>query len=215
MKPPYDYRIFDYDKSILPSKWLRIHDSEASALEEVGPTTGLSMGHPGWGMLYHVALCMLSPVEDNLILETGTNYGASTIVLAQALKDSKRSGRIVTVEISDVNYTKALSNFDEAGVADVIDAYNRDSIEFLSEFQLSKEEIPAIFFIDGSHSKNDVILEIDLCRKINAGRNPNCLYIFDNTSMGGVREAMQLLGGKQITLPYVSWHPTGMTLWQE
>lgn len=53
-------------------------------------------------------------------LEIGTSTGHSTIWMAWAL--SKTGGRLITIEIDNTRYQKALSNFKEAGVAHLIDA---------------------------------------------------------------------------------------------
>lgn len=51
--------------------------------EEWTKRTGASIGYPAWGLLYYITLCRLDPQAFNLVLETGTNLAASTIVFAQ------------------------------------------------------------------------------------------------------------------------------------
>jgi predicted O-methyltransferase YrrM len=53
-------------------------------------------------------------------LEIGTSTGHSAIWMAWAL--SKTGGKLITIEIDELSYKKALSNFKEAGLEDYIDA---------------------------------------------------------------------------------------------
>jgi caffeoyl-CoA O-methyltransferase len=53
-------------------------------------------------------------------LEIGTSTGHSAIWMAWAL--SKTGGKLITIEIDEVSYRKALANFKEAGLSDYIDA---------------------------------------------------------------------------------------------
>ena len=58
-------------------------------------------------------------------LEIGTSTGHSSIWMAWAL--SKTGGRLITLEIDESRYKKALQNFQKAGVADFIDARLADA----------------------------------------------------------------------------------------
>jgi predicted O-methyltransferase YrrM len=53
-------------------------------------------------------------------VEIGTSTGHSAIWIAWAL--SKTGGKLITIEIDEVQYNKALSNFKEAGLSEYIDA---------------------------------------------------------------------------------------------
>ena len=53
-------------------------------------------------------------------LEIGTSTGHSAIWIAWAL--SKTGGRLITIEIDEAVYNRALANFEEAGLSDYIDA---------------------------------------------------------------------------------------------
>lgn len=58
-------------------------------------------------------------------LEIGTSTGRSAIWIAWAL--SKTGGKLITIEIDEDRYKKALSNFEEAGVSKYIDARLADA----------------------------------------------------------------------------------------
>lgn len=58
-------------------------------------------------------------------LEIGTSTGHSAIWIAWAL--SKTGGKLITIEIDEGRYKRALSNFEEAGVSGYIDARLADA----------------------------------------------------------------------------------------
>jgi predicted O-methyltransferase YrrM len=62
-------------------------------------------------------------------LEIGTSTGHSAIWMAWAL--SKTGGKLITIEIDESRYRKALANFAEAGLSDFIDARLADAHELV------------------------------------------------------------------------------------
>ena len=148
-----------------------------STIEEAKANTGLSIGYPGWCLIYYALLSHLTPEGNNVIVETGTNQGWTTIILAQALRDSNSRGKIYTVELDQENYKNALANFQQAGVADLIKAINGDSKAILNEFVNKPDPIRAAF-LDASHLFDDVIAEFEI---ILPALGPQSLVIFDNT----------------------------------
>jgi predicted O-methyltransferase YrrM len=74
-------------------------------------------------------------VENNYTkaLEVGTSTGHSGIWIAWAL--SKTGGKLVTIEINESRYREALSNFEEAGLSDYIDARLADAHELVPELK--------------------------------------------------------------------------------
>ena len=72
-------------------------------------------------------------VENNLksALEIGTSTGHSGIWIAWAL--SKTGGKLITVEINESRYKRALENFKEAGLTDYIDARLADAHKLVPE----------------------------------------------------------------------------------
>ena len=67
------------------------------------------------------------------VLEIGTSTGHSTIWLAWAL--SKTGGKLVTIEINESRYRKALINFKEAGLENYIDAKLGDAHKLVPELK--------------------------------------------------------------------------------
>ncbi len=66
-------------------------------------------------------------------LEIGTSTGHSAIWIAWAL--SKTGGKLITIEIDEGRYKKALKNFKETGVEDIIDARLADAHQLVKELK--------------------------------------------------------------------------------
>ena len=64
-------------------------------------------------------------------LEIGTSTGHSTIWIAWAF--SKTGGKLITVEIDEIRYKEAISNFEKAGLSDYIDARLADAHQLVKE----------------------------------------------------------------------------------
>lgn len=99
MKPPVFHRIFDYDRSLLPSAHLAELETGVASLEEATPRSGYSIGYPGWTLIYNLVIASLDRALPAVIVETGTNWGSTTIVLAEALRAVGGNGRVTTFEI--------------------------------------------------------------------------------------------------------------------
>ncbi|RKY86551.1 methyltransferase [candidate division KSB1 bacterium] len=67
------------------------------------------------------------------VLEVGTSTGHSTIWIAWAL--SKTGGKLITIEINEMRYKRALENFKEAGLQDYIDARLADAHKLVPELK--------------------------------------------------------------------------------
>jgi caffeoyl-CoA O-methyltransferase len=120
-------------------------------------------------------------------LEIGTSTGLSAIWIAWAL--SKTGGKLITIEIDEGRYKRALANFKEAGLSDYIDAKLADAHE-LAE----KLEGPFDFvFVDADKdwSKNyftalEPKLEVGGCFTAHNARN---------TGMKGIKEFLDYVKG--------------------
>ena len=64
-------------------------------------------------------------------LEIGTSTGHSSIWIAWAL--SKTGGKLITIEIDESRHREAISNFEEAGLSEYIDARLSDAHELVKE----------------------------------------------------------------------------------
>ncbi len=66
-------------------------------------------------------------------IEIGTSTGLSAIWIAWAL--SKTGGKLITIEIDEGRYRKALANFREAGLSEYIDARLSDAHDLVEELK--------------------------------------------------------------------------------
>jgi predicted O-methyltransferase YrrM len=66
-------------------------------------------------------------------LEIGTSTGHSAIWMAWAL--SKTGGKLITIEIDEKRYKKALANFKEAGLSEYIDARLADAHKLVPQLK--------------------------------------------------------------------------------
>lgn len=221
MREPQFHRITDYDRSLLPNPQLRAMEANATDRESWVEGSGYSVGYPAWGLLYYMTLCRLRPDTHNLVIETGTNQGASSIVLAQAIKDSPGTGTLRTVELEQDNLDIALKNYEAANVADIIETYQGDAIERLPAMLDSPHPL-AVAFLDGSHLHDQVVREFEL---VEPRLEPDSIVIFDNTYLiaephedqrvnGGLRTILGRFGGHLVNLPFCSWYTPGMAVWQ-
>tara|TARA_B100000902_G_C27203067_1_gene860130 strand:- start:439 stop:1119 length:681 start_codon:yes stop_codon:yes gene_type:complete len=219
-EPKY-FRKFDYNRNLIPNSFLADLD-KVKNLDEAKEKTGFSIGYPGWGLLYYSTMCALNPHLENHIIETGTNFGSSTIILAQALKDSGFSGHVDTIEIDTDTAKQAEQNISLSGTSDFITQHTGDAKQKLAEVL---QEIPNIqvAFLDGSHLFDDVVTEFELVLpKI----NDDGIVVFDNTYQIASEEEDQRVygalsfiinkwGGNLINFPTVSWYTPGMAIWQK
>jgi predicted O-methyltransferase YrrM len=222
MKPPQFYRMYDYDKAVLRNSHLASLEEGVSNIDQAQKVTGFTIGYPGWGLMYHLLLSHLHPTEFNVVVETGTNQGCTSVMLAQALRDSGRSGKVFTVELNPTYHQKALANFASAQVADLVEPHLGDSREFLKSFAAEHPSV-RIAILDASHLYDDVITEFEL---LYPTLGPQSLVVFDNTfQIAEVGEDLRVhvalkaitnkFGGNLINLEFVSWYTPGVALWQK
>jgi len=222
MKPPKFFRRFDYDQNLLPNAFLGSLEQDVETLDQAKEKTGFTIGYPGWNLMYYILLSHLKPDKPNNIVETGSNQGCSTIMLAQALKDSLGEGRVYTVELLPENYEIAQKNYEKAGVSDLIDARLGDSKEILRQL-VSDLGTVRTAFLDASHLLEDVFSEFEI---IYPALDEDSIVIFDNTYQiadadedprvfGALHKIKEEYGGNLINFEFVSWYTPGMAIWQK
>lgn len=221
MREPKFFRSYDYDRRLLPNAHLRELD-DVQDLTEAKEKTGWSIGYPGWGLLYYLVMTSLNPESDNVIIETGTNHGSSTIMLAQSLVDSGASGHVHTFEIDQDFYDTATNNIAQAGLSDVVTQYLGDAKSLVPQ-QLEQVSEVQVAFLDGAHFVVDVLEEF---AAVHAKLARNGLVIFDNTYLiadededqrvhGALATIMSTYGGNLVNFPSVSWYTPGVAIWQQ
>jgi len=222
MKPPVFHRITDYDRARLPNAYLAEMDEGVSVLEEWEEKTGKSIGYPAWNLLYYMALCRMDRDTPCLAIETGTNYGFSSIVLGQAMKDTGGGGVVRTVELDPERHALATANIDRAGLAGTVETYCGDALEQLP-IMLDDPRPLAVAFLDGNHLYEHVLKEFEL---VHDRLDEGGVVILDNTYRiaddngdprvnGALRKILDRWGGNLVNFPYCSWYTPGMAVWQK
>jgi predicted O-methyltransferase YrrM len=222
MKPPnYRYRLVDYDRSIIPSRFVAFLDDGVIDEQDWVSRSGRSLGHPGWGFLYHLVLMLLDPDRPNVIVETGTNVGSTSIIIAQAILDSGRDAVLHTVELDEAVHAEARHRFELAGVARVVVPHCGNSLDVLPKILADVDEV-ALAFLDGDHFHDHVVAEFEL---VADRMRPDGVVMFDNTGLiaegdedprvnGALRTILARHGGNLVNLPYCSWYTPGLAVWQ-
>ena len=206
--------MFDYDRQLLVNPYLAEQEAACHDLRSAVARTGLSLGYPAWNLLDYTLLCSL-PSSDPVVVETGTNLGFSTIVLAQALVDAGAGGVVLTVDIDPEMVELAKGHAAQAGVARSIRFHLGDSRDFLARLAGEVDHID-FAFLDGDHRAEAAVAEFQRLYPLVAACH--CKVYFDNTSRGGVAKALRRIratyGGNLIEFRNCSWAPPGNAIWQ-
>lgn len=221
MRQPKFHRMFDYSRSLLVNDYLRSLEDGVENLEQARTKSGLTIGYPGWNLLYYATLCGLDRERENVIVETGSNLGCSTIVLAQALKDSRLPGHVHTVELVEENYRQARENVVRAGLQDYVTLACGDSVAFLRTLATRVTRV-RFAFLDGAHEQDTVVAEFDAIHPL---LDDKSLVFFDNTYRiaephedqrvnGALRIITQRFGGNLVNFENTSWFTPGQAVWQ-
>ena len=215
VRPSKNRRMFTYDRRLLVNEYLAEQEAATGDLESAIARTGFSLGYPSWNLLYYTLLCSLPRSGSPVVIETGTNRGFSTIVLAQALRDGGARSVVRTVDVDPDVVKLAERNLANAGLSDLVSFSVSDSLDFLGAL---RGEVDRVDFalLDGDHSAAHVLAEFELVRPL-VERCGGKVY-FDNTSAGGVAEALRRIraahGGNLIEFANCSWAPPGNAVWQ-
>lgn len=226
MRPPVFHRRFGYDLGHLPNQWLREAEHGVTSVDQARTRSGASIGYPGWSVIYSCALAALHPQRsDHVVLETGTNHGATTIVLAQALKDACGSGTVHTFEIEEGNIDIARQNVKKAGLSDLVQFHLGDATHTVPEFVENIEQQISLAFLDGAHEAEVVKQEFD---SIYEHLADHAIVFLDNTypiSEGekgdiprvnqAIPELLKVYGGQLVNLRFASWFTPGLAIWQK
>lgn len=76
--------------------------------------------------------CTVTTIKPELVVETGTFSGISTLWIAEGLKHNGR-GKVITCEFDPVVYANAKQRIDSSGLAEWIECRNESSLEMKVE----------------------------------------------------------------------------------
>lgn len=126
-------------------------------------------------------------LKPNLILETGTNTGVSSIVLAKAMRDSNILGKVVTVDYDKEVLKIARAQMIAEGMDEWIEIVEGESLDVLPQI-LTKYPHFDLCFLDGNHYYDIVKQEFELVKQ-------NCRYVLlhDSHTFEGVKKLVEEL----------------------
>ncbi len=133
--------------------------------------------------LFLYALARL--LKPRKILEVGTNTGVSSIVFAEAMRESRILGTITTIDADRNVLKKARSQIERVNVGRYIDIVEGDSRGVLPGI-LEKKSPFDLCFLDGDHGFDTIRTELELVRH-------HCRYILlhDSSLFEGVRRLLK------------------------
>lgn len=221
MRPPVYRRMFGYPLSLLPNQHLATLETGVETIEQAQERTGFTIGYPGWGLIYHMLLSHLDRSKEEILVETGSNRGCTSIVLAQALIDSGCRGHLHTFELKPENAAMARENFAKAGVTDRVSIHVGDVHETFGPGTRNLRDV-RFAFLDASHFYKDVMFEFETILPRLA---PDAIVLFDNTYAiaegdedprvnGALKDIQKSIGGNLINFENVSWYTPGLAIWQ-
>lgn len=116
------------------------------------------------------------------VVEYGTSFGISTLFLAQGIIETK--GHIITTELVKSKAQKAISNFEKAGVNELIEVKVGDAMETLKHHNKRID----LLLLDGW--KN---LYLPLFNMLQHNFNENTVVYVDNADMGETKSFLKAI----------------------
>lgn len=137
---------------------------------------------------------LVRAIKPELIVETGTHRGKSTLYMAQALLDNKK-GRIVTYDPFDAYDQEG--NFRKFPEHEKIITYKKAKGETVEEANID------FFFCDGFHDKKTVVDEV---KQFLPRLSPHAIVVFHDCDLEkndacDVNGAVEELGLKTVWIP--------------
>jgi len=149
--------------------------------------------------------CMVTTLKPELVVETGTFTGISTLWIAEGLKQNGR-GRIITCEFDPAVYAAAKERFAKSEVAEWIEIRNESSLEMKIEGQID------LFFSD-----SDMPIREQEVRRYLPQINPYGLILMHDASshLKQVRQAALKLEAEGLISVVLVPTPRGLVLAQK
>lgn len=148
---------------------------------------------------------LVTTIKPQLIVETGTFSGLSTLWMAEGLKQNGR-GRIITCEFDPIVFAKAKERFDVSELKDLIDLRNQSSLELEVDGQ-----------IDLLFSDSDMPVREQEVRRFLPQVNPHGLILMHDASshLKVVRDAALKLEKEGLISVILLPTPRGLVLAQK
>ena len=175
----------------------------------------LECPHPEWWSMYdsmtaevevlEFLRCLVTTTKPELVVETGTFSGISTLWIAEGLKQNGR-GKVVTCEFDPVVYANAQQRIANSGLASWIECRNESSLE-----------MKITGMIDLLFSDSDQNIRGQEVRRFLPQVSPNGLILIHDASshQKTVREAALRLEGEQLISVLLLPTPRGLVVAQK
>lgn len=148
---------------------------------------------------------LVTTIKPNLVVETGTFMGVSTLRIAEGLKENG-FGRVITCEFDPKNYAAAKKRFEESGLLEWIDCRNASSLEIEVKGTID------LLFCD-----SDLALREKEVRRFLPQMNPNGIILMHDASsyLKTVREAALRLEAEGLISVVLLPTPRGLVIAQK
>jgi predicted O-methyltransferase YrrM len=148
---------------------------------------------------------LVTTIKPNLVVETGTFMGVSTLRIAEGLKENG-FGRVITCEFDPKNYAAAKKRFEESGLLEWIDCRNASSLEIEVKGTID------LLFCD-----SDLSLREKEVRRFLPQMNPNGIILMHDASsyLKTVREAALRLEAEGLISVVLLPTPRGLVIAQK
>lgn len=148
---------------------------------------------------------LVTTLKPNLVVETGTFMGVSTLCIADGLKENG-FGRVITCEFDPKNYAAAKKRFEESGLLEWIDCRNASSLEIEVKGTID------LLFCD-----SDLALREKEVRRFLPQMNPNGIILMHDASsyLKTVREAALKLEAEGLISVVLLPTPRGLVMAQK
>ncbi|WP_062049942.1 O-methyltransferase [Bacillus sp. JCM 19034] len=134
-----------YVKSLIPNRDLLVEEIERKAVVDHVPIMDL--------ISMEALLQQLKLIKPERILEIGTAIGYSAIRMSQAT-----GAHVVTIERDEQRYEQAIQNIRQAGLADKIEVYFADALQFVEKLESSTYF--DVLFIDAAKGQYQRFFEL-------------------------------------------------------
>ena len=148
---------------------------------------------------------VVTTIKPELVLETGTFSGISTLWIAEGLKANGR-GKVITCEFDPVVYANANSRIQKSGLAEWIECRNESSLEMRVNGR-----------IDLLFSDSDMPVREEEVRRFLPQMNPHGLILMHDASshLAQVREAALKLESEGLISAVLLPTPRGLVVAQK
>jgi predicted O-methyltransferase YrrM len=149
--------------------------------------------------------CLVTTIKPELVVETGTFSGISTLWIAEGLKQNGR-GRVITCEFDPLVYANAKQRIADSGLAEWIECRNESSLETRIDGQ-----------IDLLFSDSEITIREQEVRRFLPQMNPHGIILIHDASshLKQVRHGALRLEGEGLISVVLMPTPRGLVVAQK